>query len=99
MDASSRDNRTAAIHEGVRRKSEYLLFYGVRRQHDLRRLHLRGETFPDYRSFLPLASRATPEKCLNNARLLVVFTYHSSTYQSPLFSIINGVKKRAIKYA
>jgi len=26
MDASSRDNRTTAIHEGVRRKSKNLLF-------------------------------------------------------------------------
>jgi hypothetical protein len=26
MDASSRDNRTTAIHEGIRRKSKNLLF-------------------------------------------------------------------------
>jgi hypothetical protein len=79
MDASSRDNRTTAIHDGVRRKSKNSLFCGVRRQHDLCRLHPGWETLADYRGFLPPTSCAKLEKCLNTAHLLVVFTYHSST--------------------
>lgn len=55
MDASSRDNRTTAIHEGVRRKSKNLLF-ADRKEQDLTSVDLGWEKLSDSPSFLPFMS-------------------------------------------
>ncbi len=61
MDASSRDNRTTAIHEGVRRKSKNLLF-ADRKEQDLTSVDLGWEKLSDSPSFLPFMSCAPIDK-------------------------------------
>jgi hypothetical protein len=77
MDASSRDNRTTAIHESVTCKSKNLLF-ADRKEQDLTSFDLGWKNY----HILPVSCRLCRVLPLTKAeyiQLLVVFTCHSST--------------------